>query len=147
MAIAQGTGGHACILPMRRGLGDIWTSSKPGWGLIRQESGKAINPLDLITDEKIEMSGWEVHDMAVNVVRTYLEKERYKLMSWQGNPDVCSAIWFIDRSGKPEWAVVATTTFPNMSAPRPSNWTEIMEGCTKQGATGHFASVSVVSAD
>lgn len=147
MAIAHGTGGHACILPMRRGLGDIWTTSEPGWGLICPESGNAINPLDLITDEKIEMSAWEVHDMAVNVVRTYLEKEGYRLMSSQGNPDVYPSIWFIGRSGKPEWVVVAATTFPNMCAPRPSNWSEIVEGYTRQGTAGHFASVSVVSAD
>jgi hypothetical protein len=68
-------------------------------------------------------------------------------MSWQGNPDVDPAIWFIGKTKRPEWVVVRSATFPASSASRPGNWQAIAAGCSKMSATGHFASVAVVSVD
>jgi hypothetical protein len=99
----------------------------------------------LVTEERIEMTPWEMHDMAVQVVRDYLKKEGFQLMSWQGNPDVDPSIWFIGESKKPEWIIVRSAKFPVEETNRPQNWDDIASNCAKLSTTGHFASVTLVS--
>lgn len=62
----------------------------------------AIDPVTLVTDERIEMTRWELHDLVVQIVRNYLEQKGHRLMSWQGNPDVDPAIWFVGDSDRPQ---------------------------------------------
>ena len=139
---------YACALPMRKKpFGDAWEAVESGWGLLDAATRKPIDPVSLVTEERIEMTSWEVHDMAVQVVRDYLKRDGFELMSWQGNPDVDPAIWFIGQSKRPEWVVVRSTTFPESRADRPSNWSAIAAGCARMSDVGHFASVAVVSAD
>jgi hypothetical protein len=128
-------------------FGGTGVADMPGWGLLDADTSRPINPVTLITDQKIEMSPWEVHDMAVQVVRDYLQQQRCELMSWQGNPAVDPSIWFIGNTKRPEWVVVRSAKFPENSANRPANWQAIAVGCSKMSATGHFASVAVVSVD
>ena len=146
-AIADGSNGHACFMPMRKKLLGGWVPDRPGWGLVDARTGKAVNPIDLVSDEKIEMSDWELQDFAVQVVRAQLEKDGFELMSWQGNPNVDPSIWFIGESRKPEWVVVRASRFLEEEAVRPSNWPDIAASCAPTGKIGHFAPVAVVSAD
>lgn len=145
---AQEANGRACIMPMKKNLlGGSWEPVLPGWGLLDAETMKPVDPVALVTNDKIEMTPWEVHDMAVQVVRDYLKREGYKLMSWQGNPKVDPAIWFVGESNRPEWVVVRSAKFPDYSAAKPSNWQAIEAGCEKLSNIGHFASVAIVSVD
>jgi hypothetical protein len=145
---ARRANGRACLLPMKKKLfGGEWVADMPGWGLVDPNTKKQIDPLSLITDENIEMSPWEIHDMAVQVVRGYLENQGFELMSWQGNLEVDPAIWFIGKSKRSEWVVVRSAKFPANKAMRPSNWQAIAAECAKLSTIGHFASVAVVSAD
>lgn len=147
-AVAEGANGHACILPMRKKfLGGTWVPDNIGWGLIDARSQKPIDPVALVNDEKIEMTPWEVHDMAVQVVRDQLDRQGYQLMSWQGNPEVDPAIWFIGDSKKPEWVVVRSVKYPENVASRPKNWDAIAANCARMSSVGHFASVAIVSMD
>ena len=146
-AIADGSNGHACFMPMRKKLFGGWVPERTGWGLVDARTGKAVNPIDLVSDEKIVMSDWELQDFAVQVVRTQLEKEGFKLMSWQGNPNVDPALWFVGESKRPEWVVVRASRFLEEEAVRPSNWADIAAGCAPTGKIGHFAPVAVLSAD
>jgi hypothetical protein len=91
------------------------------------------------------MSDWELQDFAVQVVRTQIEKEGFKLMSWQGNPNVDPAIWFIGESKRPEWVIVRAVRYPVKEAVRPPNWNDIAKDCAPTGKIGHFASVAVAS--
>ena len=146
MSIANGCKGHACLMPMKKSLlGSRWSSAVPGWGLIDAQSKAPLNPILLVSDEKIEMTDWELHDFAVQVVRGQLEKEGCELMSWQGNPGVDPAVWFVGKSKRPEWVVVRAVRYPETTAQRPSNWADIAAGCARIGDTGHFASVAFVS--
>ena len=148
LAVARGTNGHACVLPMRkRMLRSSWVADRPGWGLIDARTGQAIDPHALVTDEPIEMTDWELHDMAVQVVREHLQQQGFKLMSWQGNPDVDPSIWFVGKSGRPEWVVVRAYAFPQEGAERPGNWEDIADGCSHLSTTGHFAPVGICGAD
>ena len=91
------------------------------------------------------MTQWEVHGMAVQVVRDFLSSEGFKLMSWQESPNVDPAIWFIGESKGPEWVVVRSTKYPARKAQRPGNWSEIAANCARLGRIGHFASVALAS--
>lgn len=145
---ARMTNGHACILPMKKKFfGGAWVADMPGWGLLDADSRRPVNPLALVTDHKIEMSPWEVHDMAVQVVRDDLEQQGFELMSWQGNPEVDPSIWFVGKTKRPEWVVVRSAKFPANSADRPASWRTIATKCSRLSVNGHFASVAVVSAD
>lgn len=147
-AAANAANGRACILSMKKNhLGESWAADMQGWGLLDAATRRPINPVALVTDEKIEMTQWETHDMAVQVVRDDLEKEGFRLMSWQGNPEVDPSIWFVGMTGKPEWVVVRSACFPSKGAERPGNWAAISDRCAALSSTGHFASVAIVSAD
>ena len=144
--VAKGCQGHACVLPMKKKFfGGGWVADTSGWGLLDAVSRKPINPVSLITDKDIEMTAWELHDMAVQIVRDHLENQGYQLMSWQGNPEVDPAIWFVGDSKKPEWVVVRAVRFPDNQAARPANWDAIAEGCAHMSRNGHFASVAIVN--
>lgn len=144
-SISQGCLGHACLLPMRRSPNG-WRPSRPGWGLIDLRTGDQVNPAALVTDELIEMTDWEVHDLAVQVVRQHLIDGGRKLMSSQGNPSVQPSIWFVGDRG-PEWVVVKAVRYPTLAATVPANLADIAESCSRLGRTGHFASVSVANAN
>ncbi len=147
-SIAEGCRGHACLMPMKKKLfGGGWVTDASGWGLVDVETRGSINPIELVTDEKIEVTRWELQDFAVQVVRDQLEKEGYQLMSWQGNPEVDPAIWFVGDSKKPEWVVVRAARYPEKDARRPTNWDSIAAGCTHMSQIGHFASVAFASTD
>ena len=66
--LAEGSRGHACIMPMRRMPVD-WKPVLAGWGLMDLASRRIITPPELVTDEKIEMTDWELQDFAVRVVK------------------------------------------------------------------------------
>jgi hypothetical protein len=140
--------GRACVMPMKKKFLDgNWIADMPGWGLIDATTRKPIDPIAFVTDEKIEMTRWEVHDMAVLVVCDYLKSEGFEIMSWQGHPEADPAIWFWGKTKQPEWVIVRSVKFPSNHAPRPSNWNALADECAKVSTTGHFASVAVVSAD
>ena len=146
--VAQECGGHPCLMPMKKTFfGGKWTPVNTGWGLVDANTGTSINPIELVTDEKIEVSDWELNDIAVQVVRTNLESDGYQLMSWVSNPGIDPAIWFIGKSKKPEWTVVRAIRYPSRTAKRPANKSKLIERFSSRGEIGHFASVRVANAD
>ena len=145
MTISEGCKGHPCIMPMRRSM-STWQTDRPGWGLLHAVTKSVVDPLALVTDEFIEMTDWEVHDFAVQIVRQQLEKDGRQIMSSQGNPAVDPSLWFVGDHG-PEWVVVRAARYPKKEADRPANWAAIADSCARLGRRGHFASVSVASTD
>lgn len=144
--IAKRCNGHPCLMPMRR-VGSEWKPQEPGWGLINPDTGESVDPISLISDEKIEMTDWELQDFAVQVVRDYVQaKLGRRLMSSQGNPDVDPSIWFVGEDG-PEWVVVRAVRLPEKEATLPANIATIAKNCARMSKTGHFASVAVASSE
>ena len=144
--IAQGCNGHPCRMPMRR-AGTDWEPTAPGWGLIDDETGEPIDPITHITDEKIEMTDWELHDFAVQVVRDFIDQKLgHQLMSAQGNPNVDPSIWFVGENG-PEWVVVRSVRYPEKDAALPANISDIAANCAHMSKTGHFASVALANSE
>jgi len=143
--VADGNKGHACIMPMRRKATD-WEPEKAGWGLVDARTGGAIDPIALVSDERIEMTDWELQDFAVQVVRDDMARRGIKLSSTHGYVGLDPAIWFEGDSG-PEWVVVRAVRFPATQAEIPKNWQAIAQIAARLGKVGHFASVAVASAD
>ena len=147
-SIARGCKGHACLLPMKRHPSRRdWVTARPGWGLIDATTMAQVDPPSLVTNEKIEMTEWELQDFAVQVVRDQLEKTNFRLMSWQGNPSVDPSIWFVGDSKGPEWVVVRAVRYPENTAKKPENLRSIAASCEKMSKIGHFASVAFVSVE
>lgn len=145
LSIANGSQGHACLMPMKKIAGN-WTCATSGWGLVSVETATSINPVDLISDEPIEMTDWELQDFAVQVVRKNLESEGRQLMSWQGNPGVDPSIWFVGDDG-PEWIVVRAFRHGLIKAYKPNNWEEIVSSLKNTRASGNYAEVTCASPD
>jgi hypothetical protein len=132
-------------MPMKKSWGG-WKPVGLGWGLVDARTGKEVVPPELISDEPIEMSDWELLDFAVQVVRQKLEEEGRKIMSWQSNPSVDPSIWFVGEQG-PEWVVVRAARYPSKSAPVPSNIEAIAQRCSRLSSGGNFAAVAFANAD
>lgn len=146
-AAAEGNRGHACLMPMRKDSGGAWRPETNGWGLIDPDTGDPIDPDSLVTDEAIEMTDWEVHDFAVQVVRDHLSGAGHQLISWQSDPGIDPSIWFVGESKGPEWVVVRGVRFPEREARRPADWSELAVNLARVSRIGHFASVALVSAE
>jgi len=147
-SVAEGCQGHACVMPMKmKFFGGAWAAETGGWGLLDANSRAPVNAFELVTDKQIEVTTWELHDFAVQVVRDQLKKEGHQVMSWHGNPDVDPSIWFIGGSKKPEWVVVRSVRYPEKDAARPANWSTIAASCAQMSNIGHFASVAFASTD
>ncbi len=147
-SIADECEGHACLMPMEKKFFGGWQPAIAGWGLIDARTGNTIDPIALITDEKIVMTDWEVQDFAVQVVRDDLIRKEYQLMSWQGSPHVNPSIWFIGDTGGLEWVVVRfSRNSKKKPASRPDNLAEIAQGFSHMSDIGHFAPVYPANAN
>lgn len=146
LAVADKSNGHACVMPMRR-IGLDWEPAESGWGLLDARTRKPVNPAALISDENIEMTDWEVQDLAVQVVRHNLAEEGKKLISWDGNPEIYPSIWFVGDSGDDEWVVVSAVRYPLHEAEQPAFIQNLKAHPRFGNLAGHFASVSVANAD
>jgi len=134
-----------CIMPMAERLSGYFPKIS-GWGLMHAETRKEINPFELVTDELIEMSDWEVHDFATQVVKNSLEKDGKNVFSSQSSLHIDPSVWF-EESGKAFWVVVRAVRYPDKEACIPSNIRDIEASCSKMGERGFFASVTVANAD
>lgn len=144
--IASACKGNACRMPMRRTDGD-WGAALSGWSLIDAYTEQLLNPIMMITAEKIEMTDWEVQDFGVQIVRDYIEKKTGReIMSVQGNPNLDPSIWFVGDGG-PEWVIVRVVRYPKKNASIPINVDAIRSGCSHLSKIGHFASVALSSSE
>jgi hypothetical protein len=58
-------------------------ADKPGWGLLDAETRNPVDPAALVTDEKIEMTPWEVHDSKF---------QQIKQIEWRAGGRLLSAL-------------------------------------------------------
>jgi hypothetical protein len=135
----------ACVMRMER-RGGGWVPEDPGWGLIDAVSRREVDPPGLVSDELVEMSDWELHDFAIQIVRSHLKRERKRVCSVMSSLHADPSIWFEDERAR-FWVVVRAARFPAKAAARPANMEEIGKWCSGMSPVGFFASVSLASAD
>lgn len=143
--LAEECGGHACILPMRRRLSQ-WVAHGGGWGLFDSQTGTPVDPLSLVTDERIEMSDWEIQSLAVRVARDEIRKSGREVIPWNAHPGSDPSIW-IGPKAAAEWVVVRGVRYPTLTADFPSDWDEIAAACAHQSDVGYCVSVSFLSGE
>lgn len=143
--IAEACQGHACYMPMQKRQGR-WFPIENGWGLVDAESLEPVNPVQLITDEQIVMTDWELQDFAVQVVKDSLIADGKEVTSWHGNPAVHPSLWFVGKDGL-EWVLVKAARYPQKNCVIPNNVNSIVESFKEVSTKGHFASVSVANAN
>ena len=134
-----------CILKMVN-IHGVFKPAHPGWGLVHAIAGSAVNPDDMVSDQLIEMSDWELHDFAIQFVRSHLENEGIKVFTTQPSFHSDPSVWF-EEKGNPCWVVVRAARYPKKSADQPANLADIKEACSSIGAKGFFASVVAANAD
>lgn len=142
-AAARSLRGQACLLPMKRSLGDgHWEAILEGWGLECARTGRPVDPAALVTGDDVLMSDWEVHHFAVSAVKQALWDHGRKVTSWHSDPRVYPTIWFSTQDGGQEWIVVRASRYPK-TPPRVRHWNAIVEQCAASSARGHFVPVVV----
>jgi len=145
--IAKGWNSNAYLMPMKKVTG-TWEVQYPDWGLIDFNTRNPTNPVDLVSDEKIIMTDWELLDFSVLVVKTNLKNSGYEITSSSANPDLDPSIWFV-KDGKSGWVIVRADRYPAKEAKRPNNISQTIEYLKEKApkSKGYFASVCVVSVD
>ena len=121
------------------------------WNLIHSETKKPINPVELISEELVEMSPWEIHDVGIQIVADQIKKDGGEVGSFQSVLNIDPAIWF-KREENGFYVVVRTVTYPELYAERPPNLSETIKSIkslqSPEGkADGYFASVGIANAD
>jgi hypothetical protein len=133
-----------CLMPMEKHL-DSWRPVYGGWGLINADSGNPLNPLDYVSDELIEMSDWELHDFAIQVVCSTLESDGKSVFSKQSSMSIDPSIWFRDNEGS-HYVVVRAGRYPNTEILPPENMPDIVQGLLAISKSGYFAPVIFANA-
>ena len=141
--IAEGYKSTACILPMKK-VDSEWRPAISGWGLIDAATQKPFNPVNLVSEENIEMTQWELQDFAVQIVRNYLTDAGFEIMSYNSHPGVNPSIWFM-RNDFPEWVIVNFGVFPQMEVEPSANLDEIKNSVGMVGCQGNLANVFVAA--
>lgn len=141
IAIAQLWKGHACILPLRR-TSARWNPVSVGWNLFDAITLVPVDPMELITDEPVEMTEWEIHSFAVQVVAEHCGMEVLQVVPYL---NAIPSIWIKGAFG-PEAVIVTATKYPAPEADKPLNAERIRERLKASGATQvHHASVALAS--
>ncbi len=146
MRIAAGYKGHACIMPMRRYGEEGWRPALRGWGLLDL---RALNPMDpeaLVNQKRVIATDWELHDMAVQEVRSALSKEGRRVLSWTNDPGVMPSVWF-NNGLSPCWIIIRACRAPLKTMPAPDATTIEKIKKQMQGAPGYYACVSFSGTD
>jgi hypothetical protein len=139
--IARECRGRPLIMPMKN-IGGVWLPIVPGWGLLDAAAKAPVNPAALVTEEDIEMTPWELHDLAVHSVIASLGEKR--LISFNNHPDTSPSVWYEGETGA-EWVIVRWARFPQTGARLPANWAQILEAASARGLGAGFFAVAAFS--
>lgn len=136
--------GIPCKMVMKK-TADGWLPASDGWGLTHLRTGSTVVPEELITDELIEMSDWELQDFAIQIVRYVLEQKGNQIRSWVPDPKVNPQLWFIDPNGAHHFVIVKWVRYPEIHAALPNNISDIVEMCSAESDSGFFVSVTIAN--
>lgn len=134
-----------CLMRMQRDSAGKWQVVDHRWGLTNPETGEEIFPPDLVTEEKIEMSEWELKDLAIQTVTNKLKEQGCQIASHCSDPGVDPSIWFADEKEVWSYAIVRAVRYPTMEASIPHNLPAMVEHCKQESENGYFYSISVAN--
>ena len=144
--VAELSKGIPCILDMHLDRFGDWAAAEAGWGLKHAVSSEPINPVELISNEKIEISDYELFDFCVQVVREQIEKEGGEVLNWNSDPRISPSLFFQDAEENVHFVVVCPSRYPGEPL-IPNNLSEIKLSVSGVSESGFYAPITVVSAD
>lgn len=137
--------GVGCLMPMKRQNGE-WKTVEPGWGIIHMNSRLPLLPAELVTEERVLMSAWEIHDVGVQVARQHLASNGWTVTSWQSDLEVNPSI-FAGKDGQLCGFVVRNSNKGPHKASKPENAQEIAAQLHSQGWGAKFIGLKVAGDD
>ncbi len=119
----------------------------PGWNLRHLNTGEQIVPAEVVTDEKIPMSEWELRNFSIQVVRDHLSNNEAKtILSYCDVLGIDPQIWFEDDSGERSWIVVRY--FSAIQGNEKDQWVGFEKSNPQlQQFDGYLAAVSMASSE
>jgi hypothetical protein len=120
---AAAAGATPCLIPMRKQADGSWSADFPRWGLLGVETAVPFDPVEAVTSAPVELTDWEIHDFAIQIVRNHLKDQGRQLMGYCSDLDVNPSLWFIGDEG-PEWVVIRGVRYP---ATEPNDWPDLGE--------------------
>lgn len=132
-----------CVLRMKKAIA-TYKPSEAGWGLTHAVTNQQVDPIALVSEELIEMSDWELHDFAINIVKGKLREEGKNVYSTCSDFGIQPSLWF-EENGKDHWVVINEYRHPNVFTDPPEDIKKIAEFVSVRKATGYFAIVGIVN--
>ncbi len=127
-----------CLFPVK--IDDLvnnkYSTLNDGWNLQCTKTNKIIIPEDIISDKKILMSQWELHNYAIMQMRYLLKQCDVQIISFQDIMGVDPQLWYLDENGNKCWMVIRYF-FDEKQKKLPDDITEITRRCFK--FNGYFA--------
>lgn len=80
--------------------------STSGWNLFHTLTKKNIDPISYSSEDKVMMSKWELCNIATRNICSFLQKNKYKVLSMQSYNDLIPSVLFSDESGKKSWCII-----------------------------------------
>lgn len=116
------------------------TPPSRGLNLINTATREPVDPMEISTDEPVEMSDWEMHNFAIQVAIQDLINKGFEIGSFCDYPGIAPNIWFSRKEPvTPSWAFVRF----HKGQPAPSNQIRIPD-CHERlkQFPGYYASVT-----
>lgn len=134
-----------CVLKMEKAIAS-YKPSHTGWGLTHAITKELVDPLALISEELIEMTDWELHDFAINIVKRKLREEGKNVYSTCSDFAIQPSLWF-EENGEDNWVVINAYRHPNALTGPPEDIEKIAEFVSVRNANGYFAIVGIVNSN
>ena len=134
-----------CVFSMTKRFG-VYHPVKSGWGLVHARTKRQIDPIQLVSDELIEISDWELQDFSVNLVMSKLEAEGKFVYSTCSDPELHPSLWFVEAE-KHYWVVVKGRRYPSSRVESKETLSKIAASIATTESSGYLAYVTVANSD
>ena len=144
-AAVDDANGLACLMPMENRSGK-WCPVFDGWGLTDLTGETALNPVNFITDERIQMTEWERHDFGIQRVKEHLVKNGWKIDSWQSDLGVNPSI-VARKDNEFNAFIVRTASRGDEIGQRPPNYKALADQLAHKGLVAKFVGLKMADAN
>ena len=139
--------GVPCILEMQKDENGDWMPLNEGWGLKHAETKQLVDPQHYMTNKDVEITDWEVADVAILRVVREIEESGGTILSTNSDPNVHPSVFFVDEDEIPKFVIVIAARYPNEPELDEGLIEKIREGVSGFAKSGYIAEVTLVSAD
>jgi len=139
--------GIPCILTMKKISDEHWIPANSGWGLRHARTDEPVHPRDLLTNDDIEISDWEVQDIGLRRIVADIKKSGGTIVSFNSDPTVKPSLYFEDEHNTLHFVVLSTSRYPFEPKLSEDITSEIKKRSGYFISSGFRAEITLVSAD